>query len=208
VRILLVDDHAVVRGGLQRVLAERYPAAEFAQASTAAAGLSRVTLEAWSLVILDLSMPGRGGLDVLKEMREAAPGLPVLVMTMHAEEQYALRAFRAGASGYLTKGSAEEELLAAVEKILSGGKYVTAALAEVLAGAVGGARPRPHEELSDREFQVLRMIGAGRTVKQIGTELHLSEKTISTYRTRMLEKLKLETTSELVRYAIVNGLVD
>jgi two-component system invasion response regulator UvrY len=208
VRILLVDDHAVVRGGLQRVLAERYPAAEFAQASTAAAGLSRVTLEAWSLVILDLSMPGRGGLDVLKEMREAAPGLPVLVMTMHAEEQYALRAFRAGASGYLTKGSAEEELLAAVEKILSGGKYVTAALAEVLAGAVGGASARPHEELSDREFQVLRMIGAGRTVKQIGTELHLSEKTISTYRTRMLEKLKLETTSELVRYAIVNGLVD
>jgi two-component system invasion response regulator UvrY len=199
VRILLVDDHAVVRGGLQRVLAERYPAAEFAQASTAAAGLSRVTLEAWSLVILDLSMPGRGGLDVLKEMREAAPGLPVLVMTMHAEEQYALRAFRAGASGYLTKGSAEEELLAAVEKILSGGKYVTAALAEVLAGAVGGASARPHEEL---------MIGAGRTVKQIGTELHLSEKTISTYRTRMLEKLKLETTSELVRYAIVNGLVD
>jgi two-component system invasion response regulator UvrY len=208
VRILLVDDHAVVRGGLQRVLAERHPAAEFAQASTAAAGLSRVTLEAWSLVILDLSMPGRGGLDVLKEMREAAPGLPVLVMTMHAEEQYALRAFRAGASGYLTKGSAEEELLAAVEKILSGGKYVTAALAEVLAGAVGGASARPHEELSDREFQVLRMIGAGRTVKQIGTELHLSEKTISTYRTRMLEKLKLETTSELVRYAIVNGLVD
>jgi two-component system invasion response regulator UvrY len=208
VRILLVDDHAVVRGGLQRVLAERHPTAEFGQASTAAEGLARVASETWSLVILDLSMPGRGGLDVLKEMREARPELAVLVMTMHAEEQYALRAFRAGAAGYLTKGSAEDELLAAVEKILSGGKYVTAALAEVLAGAVGGASARPHEELSDREFQVLRMLGAGRTVKQIGTELHLSEKTISTYRTRMLEKLKLETTSELVRYAIVNGLVD
>jgi two-component system invasion response regulator UvrY len=207
-RILLVDDHAVVRGGLRRVLAERHPTAELGQAATAAEGLEQVARDAWDLVILDLSMPGRSGLDVLKEMREARPGLRVLVMTMHAEEQYALRAFRAGAAGYLTKGSAEEELLTAVEKVLGGGKYVSAALAEVLAGALGGATARPHEELSDREFQVLRMIGAGRTVKQISVELHLSEKTISTYRTRMLEKLKLETTSELVRYAIVNGLAD
>lgn len=207
-RVLLVDDHAVVRGGLQRLLAEHHPTAEFRQASTAAEGLACVTREAWSLVILDLSMPGRGGLEVLKEMREAQPGLAVLVMTMHAEEQYALRAFRAGAAGYLTKGSAEDELLVAVEKILGGGKYVSPALAEALAGALGGGAARPHEELSDREFQVLRMIGAGRSVKQIGVQLHLSEKTISTYRTRMLEKLKLETTSELVRYAIVNGLVE
>ena len=207
-KILLVDDHAVVRGGLQRLLAEHHPAAEFVQASTAAEGLAHVTREAWTLVVLDLSMPGRGGLDVLKEMRDVRPGLPVLVMTMHAEEQYALRAFRAGAAGYVTKGSAEEELVVAVEKILGGGKYVSAPLAEVLAGALGGLAARPHEELSDREFQVLRMIGAGRSVKQIGIDLHLSEKTISTYRTRMLEKLKLETTAELVRYAIVNDLVD
>ncbi len=207
-RILLVDDHALVRGGLRRLLVEHHPGAIFGEAESAAGGLATALGSAWDLVILDLSLPGRGGLDVLKDLREARPKLPVIVMTMHAEEQYALRAFRAGAAGYLTKGAAEEDVLAAVERVIAGGKYVTPTLAEALAGALGGGARTAHEELSDREFQVLRMIAAGRSVKQIALELHLSEKTVSTYRTRVLEKLQLDSTAELIRYAISNRIAE
>ncbi len=206
-KILLIDDHALVRGGLRRLLLEHHPGAVFGQAESASTGLATALASAWDLVVLDLSLPGRGGLDVLKDLHEARPQLPVIVMTMHGEEQYAVRAFRAGASGYLTKGAAEEDLIAAVEKVLAGGRYVTPKLAEALAGALGGAARAAHEELSDREFQVLRMIGDGRSVKQIALELHLSEKTVSTYRTRLLEKLQLDSTAELIRYAISNGIV-
>jgi two-component system, NarL family, invasion response regulator UvrY len=206
-RILLVDDHAIVRQGFRRLLAGEFTA-DFGDATHAHEALTRAIGERWDLVILDISLPGRSGLDVLKELHAAKPTLPVLVMTMHAADQYAIRAFRAGAAGYITKDCAPEELTNAVRKLLGGGKYVPPALAEKLATSIGSSEKPPHEELSDREFQVLRMFALGKTVSQIGRELHLSEKTISTYRTRMLEKMKLSTTAELVHYAIRNNLVD
>jgi DNA-binding NarL/FixJ family response regulator len=208
-RILLVDDHAVVRRGLRQILADGLPGATFGEASSAAEALDAVGRAEWDLVVLDISMPGRGGMDALKDIRGLRPRLPALVLSVHAEDQYALRAFRAGASGYLTKDSAPDQLVGAARKILEGGRYVTPAVAEQLAARLDadGGRP-PHEQLSDRELQVLRMIGGGKSVKEIGGELHLSEKTVSTYRTRVLEKLQLRTSADLIRYALHNGLVE
>jgi len=210
VRILVVDDHAVVRGGLRRLLSERFEGVTFGEAADGPEGVAMATNDSWELVILDLSLPGRSGLEALKEIHATRPKLPVLVMTMHSEEQYAVRAFRAGASGYVMKGAAEEDLVAAVEKTLAGGKYVTPELAEALATTVGGGggATLPHEALSDRELQVLRMLAAGKTVKDIGAELGLSAKTISTYRTRILEKMRMRTTAQIVRYALASGLVE
>ena len=209
IRVLLVDDHAMVREGLRRVLAEGFPAASIAEASSAADAMAAVERSAWDIVILDLSLPGRSGLEALKEMRARRGAMPVLVVTMYAEEQYAVRAFRAGASGFLTKDSPPDALIDAVRKVVNGGKYVTPALAETLASGLGTAhRVALHQELSDRELQVLRMLGAGLAVKEIAAELALSAKTVSTYRTRILEKMQLRTTAQLVRYALVAGLVD
>lgn len=205
-RILIVDDHAIVREGLRRILRDEIDGVTVDEATTAAEALAQARAHELDLVILDLSLPGRGGLDLLKELHQDRPSLPVLVMTMYSEEQYAVRAFRAGASGYLTKGSASTELTAAVRKVAAGGKYVTPTLAERLASSLSA--PQLHALLSDRELQVLRMLASGRTVKQIGHELSLSEKTISTYRTRLLDKLQLQTTAELIRYAVDAGLVD
>lgn len=210
-RILLVDDHTVVRSGVRRLLADAIAGTEFGEASSGQQGAELALGEAWDLVILDISLPGRNGLEALKQIATAKPRLPILVMTMHSEDQYAIRAFRLGASGYLTKDCAAAELIAAVRKLSEGGKYVTPALAETLLGSLsaGDASERPlHEQLSDRELEVLRLMAIGKTVTQIAAELHLSEKTISTYRTRTLAKLEMSTTAELVRYAIRAGLAE
>lgn len=207
-RILLVDDHGVVRRGILRLLADALPGTEFGEASRAQEAVERAVKEPWDLVILDISLPGRSGLDALKQIAAAKPRMPILVMTMHSEDQYAVRAFRAGASGYITKDCEPNELSAAVRKLTSGGKFVTPAVAEKLAGSLSTSAQPAHGRLSDRELEVLRLLATGKTVTQIGVELHLSEKTISTYRTRLLEKLGLTTTAELVRYAIQSGLAD
>jgi two-component system invasion response regulator UvrY len=209
VKILLIDDHAIVREGFRRILADTYPALECGEAGTAPDALARVKRSQWDLVVLDISLPRRSGLELLKEIRKLRPRVPILVMTMYAEDQYALRSFRAGAQGYITKNSPTEELVKAVQKLLEGGRYVSTALAEHLATTLTSEAGRPlHEALSDRELQVLRMLASGMSVKEIGYELNLSEKTISTYRTRVLEKMNMRTAAQLMRYAIRTDLVD
>jgi two-component system invasion response regulator UvrY len=205
----LVDDHTVVRRGIRDLLAEAFADAFFEEASTGEEALALVRQETFHLVVMDISMPRRGGMDALKEIQAELPKLPVLVLSHHAEEQYAIRALRAGAAGYLTKDCAADELVRAARKALSGGKYVTAALAEKLAGALtSGAGAHLHELLSDRELQVLRMLAQGKSIKEIAADLSLSEKTISTYRARILEKTNMKSNAELMRYALASGLVD
>jgi DNA-binding NarL/FixJ family response regulator len=207
--VLVVDDHAIVRRGIRELIAEAFPDASVTEATNADEVLARLDPWPWNLVILDIAMPGRGGMDALPQIHGAHPDTPVLVLSAHAEEQYAIRALRAGAVGYLTKDSATEELVLAVHKVLAGGTYVSASLAEYLARGIGNANGRPlHESLSDREFQVFCMLAAGKAVTQIAAELSLSDKTISTYRARVLEKLGMSSNAELVRYAIAAGLVD
>ncbi|HET6280012.1 MAG TPA: response regulator transcription factor [Polyangia bacterium] len=208
-RVLLVDDHAVVRRGIRDLLAEAFADAVFEEASTGEEALALVRKGAFQLVVLDISMPRRGGMDALKDIQAEMPKLPVLVLSQHAEEQYAIRALRAGAAGYLTKDCAADELVRAARKALSGGKYVSEKLAEKLAGELtSGVGARPHERLSDRELQVLRMLAQGRAVKEIAADLSLSEKTISTYRARILEKTNMKSNAELMRYALASGLVE
>jgi DNA-binding NarL/FixJ family response regulator len=208
-RVLLADDHAVVRRGIRELLAEAFTDAAFAEVSTAEDALAQVTAHPFDLVVLDISMPRRGGLDALKEIRVEAPNVPVLVLSQHAEEQYAIRALKAGARGYLTKRCATEELVRAARKIVAGGKYVSEELTERLVDVLaGGPGARPHERLSDREMQVLHMLAKGKLVKEIAAELSLSEKTVSTYRTRVLEKTNMRSNAELMRYALASGLLD
>jgi len=208
-RILIADDHALVRQGLQLILAGALKQAEFGETADSRQTLEAVLKHPWDLVILDLSMPGRNGLEALKGIKIQRPTLPVLVLSMHPERQFAERAFRAGAAGYLTKASAGAELLRAVERILAGGRYVSATLGEQLASELSeSGHGMLHEGLSDREFEILRLIASGRAVKEIAAELVLSVNTISTYRARILEKMKLQTTAELTHYAISNGLVE
>jgi two-component system, NarL family, invasion response regulator UvrY len=210
VKILVVDDHAIVREGLLRILTERFPDLECTEADSGPEALKQLRKGAWDLLILDLSLPGRNGLELLKEIHRLRPRLPVLVMTMYAVDQYALRSFRAGASGYVTKGSAPDDIVEAVTKLLAGGKYMSSALAEHLATTLFSqdtGRPL-HESLSDRELQVLRALANGQSVKEIAFDLKLSEKTISTYRTRVLEKMNMRTAAQLMRYAIRTHLVD
>ena len=208
-RILIVDDHAIVRGGLKQLLMERFPHALFGEAGNAAAALELLDNATWDVMLLDLAMPGRGGLDVLTQLKDIQPTTKVLVLTMHPVDQYAVRVLKSGAWGYLTKESASEEVVVAVETILAGGKYVTASLAELLVSDLNApAGKKPHEQLSDREYQVLRMLGAGKSVKEIGAELSLSVKTISTYRARVFEKLHFKTNVDVVRYVMREHLID
>lgn len=207
-RFLVADDHAVVRRGLREMLHEEFHDAVFAEAATAQEALDRAWKEAWDLIVLDISMPGRSGLDVLRDLRTASPGAAVLVQSMHAEDQFALRVLKAGAAGYITKDSMPEELLRAVKTVLQGRRYVSASLAEKLAAFMAADAARPaHERLSDREFQVLRMLATGKAVKDIGADLSLSVKTVSTYRARILEKLGLHTNLDLAHYAEREGLL-
>src|SRR5437016_10304942 len=208
-RILLADDHAVVRHGLKQILADEFKRAVFGEARNAQEALNSVWKENWDVVVLDITMPGRSGLEVLREIKKSRPKLPVLVLSMHPENQFAVRVLKRGASGYMTKESAPEELVGAIKKVLAGGRYVSPSLAEKLASYLAIDTPNPpHERLSDREFVVLRMIASGRTVSQIADELSLSVKTVSTYRTRILEKMGMTSNAELTHYAIKNELVE
>ncbi len=208
-RILLVDDHAVVRDGIKRMFESQSENVHFGEASTPHEAIRQTSEQEWDAVVLDLTLGERSGLEVLKELHRIRPRLPVLVLSMHSEEQYARRAFKAGASGYVTKDSTSTELMDAIRKILRGGKYVSPALAEklVLILESGADRP-PHELLSDREFEVMCLIASGKTVSEIADLLALSDKTISTYRARILEKMLMKTNAELTHYAIQNRLVD
>jgi DNA-binding NarL/FixJ family response regulator len=207
-KILIADDHAIVRKGLIKILKESDNGFYVDEAGHGQEALALVLRTSYELVLMDISMPGRGGLEVLKEMKSHRPHLPVLMLSMHPEEEYAFRALRAGASGYVTKDSAAEELIGAIRKVLSGGRYVSASLAEKFAFEMEANDGKPlHETLSDREYQVLRMIASGKTGTEIAQELSLSVKTISTYRSRILEKMRLKNNAELTRYAFENRLV-
>jgi two-component system invasion response regulator UvrY len=208
-KILLTDDHAVVRQGLKQILAAEFRKAEFGEASNTPEAIEKIWRETWDVAVLDISMPGRSGLEVLKEIKRSRPKLPVLVLSMHPEDQFAVRLLKAGAAGYMTKESAPAELVGAVKKVMAGGRYVSPALAEKMASylAVDVQNP-PHERLSDREFQVLRLIASGKPVSAIAKELSLSVKTISTYRTRVLGKMGMANSAELTHYAIQNHLVE
>jgi two-component system, NarL family, invasion response regulator UvrY len=207
-RILIADDHAVVRDGLRQLLADKYTNAIFGEAANTQQALDALDNADWDVMLLDLTMPGRGGLDVLGQARNIQPRTKILVLTMHPADQYAVRVLKAGAAGYLTKESASDEVVAAIEKALAGGTYVTAALAEKLISSMSAPEKKLHEQLSDREFQVLRMIAAGKSVKEMGAELALSVKTISTYRTRVFEKLKFKSNADAVRYVSAEHLLD
>jgi len=208
-RILLIDDHEVVREGVKKILNVKPDTTVFGEASAAPTALRLVREQDWDVVLLDLSLGGRSGLELLKELKQIRPRLPVLILSMHPEEQYARRAFKAGAAGYVTKDSSKAELVEAVSSVAAGGKYVSRALAEKLIFDLdrGSDRP-PHETLSDRELEVMRLLASGKTVTEIAALLSLSDKTISTYRARVLEKTGLNTNAELIRYAIENKLVD
>ena len=209
IRVLIADDHPIVRQGLQQILGDTPEMRVVGEATNGQEALDMVRAEAWDVVVLDISMPDHSGLDILKQLTSERPGLPVLVLSMYSEDQFAMRVLKAGARGYLTKESAPEELVKAIRKVVSGGTYVSACLAEKLAFDIGADSSKlPHEALSDREFQVLRLIAAGKSVKEIAAELSLSVKTVSTYRARLLEKMNLETNAELIHYAIQNHLID
>jgi two-component system, NarL family, invasion response regulator UvrY len=209
IKVLVADDHPVVRRGLVDIVTRGLGQAACGEAADSSQVLESVQRETWDLLILDVSMPGRSGLDILADLKRMRPKLPVLVLSVHSEEQYGKRALRAGASGYLGKETAPEELIGAIRHVLAGRRYLSPALAEKLAvnSLEEGDRP-PHEKLSDREFEVLRMIGSGKTTSQIAAELHLSVTTVSTYRARILEKMKMKTTAELMHYAVTNHLTD
>ncbi len=205
--VVIADDHAVVRRGLKQILLDRYPGASVAEADNAQGVLDLVSEQHWDIVVLDISMPGKSGVEVLKELKKLHPRLPVLILTTHPEEQYAIRMLRAGADAYITKETAPEQLLAAIQKVMSGGKYISHSVAELLAAKLSVAEESvPHETLSDREYQVLRLIAAGKTIGHIAGELSLSANTISTYRARILEKMRMTTNADLTRYVIENGL--
>jgi two-component system invasion response regulator UvrY len=209
IRVLIADDHAILRRGLKEILVRELDQVSCGEAEDARQALTEVQSHTWDLVILDISMPGRSGLDLLGDLRQTQPKLPILVLSMHAEDQYGKRALKAGAAGYMNKESAPEELIKAIRKLLAGGRYVSPALAEKLVLALNQDAGRPvHETLSSREFEILRMIASGKTVTQIAVELHLSPTTVSTYRTRILGKMNMATTADLIRYALQTHLVD
>ena len=209
IKVVVVDDHAVVREGLKRIITENVGMTVTGEAADGHEAMLVIKSEPCDVVLLDITMPNKNGLDVLKELHAESPRLPVLVLSMHGEDQYAIRVLRAGAAGYLTKDSAPAKLVQAIRKVVRGGKYVSPTLAERLVYDLGpGSDKAPHEILSDREYQVLCMISSGKTVTEIAEELSLSVKTISTYRVRILEKLKMKNNAEITRYAIKEGLVD
>ena len=208
-RILIIDDHEVVRRGVQHILEESFPHVEVGEAETAQKGIAAVRQEPWDLAIVDISLPDQSGLELLCELHSTAPQLPLMVLSLHPEEQYAVRAFRAGAKAYLTKHTAPEELTRAVKQVLSGRMYVTVSIGECMAGSLSKSPTGyEHHPLSEREFEVLVLLAQGKSVKHIAQSLTLSIKTVSTYRARLLDKLQLTTTAELIRYALDRHLVE
>lgn len=209
IRILIADDHPIVRAGLKQILSDAADMTVAAEAGDGHELLKLIRKGGCDVVLLDLAMPGLAGLDALKQVKAEKPDLPILVLSMHPEDQYGIRVLKSGAAGYLMKSAAPDQLVGAIRKVYRGGRYVSPALAEKMAFELqAGAGGLPHETLSDREYQVLCLIASGKTVKAIGEELSLSEKTISTYRARILEKMDMKTNSELTHYAIKLGLVD
>lgn len=207
-RILIVDDHAVVRRGLKDIVVDSFPGTEVLEAADVDSAEKLVGKESLSAVILDISLPGRSGLDLLRELRQSQPNLPVLVLSMHPEEQFAVRVLKSGAAGYLTKDSAPEELAVALRAILLGNKYIQPSVAVKLTSHLNAnGKNAPHERLSDREYEVLCMIGSGKTVSEIAGILSLSVKTVSTYRVRILEKMGMETSAQLTAYAVKHKIV-
>lgn len=208
IRLAIADDHPIVRQGLRRIASEDAGISVRGEASTAAELFRLLAQEAVDVVLLDVSMPGATFVDTLRELREKHPSIKVLVLSVHPEDQWAMRALRAGASGYLTKDHSPEQLVEAIRRVSRGGKYVSESLAETLAGMMDGGNPRAaHERLSDREFEVLRALGSGMTVKDIADQLQLSAKTVSTYRVRLLEKMGLKSKADLVRYVVQHDLL-
>jgi DNA-binding NarL/FixJ family response regulator len=205
-KILIVDDHTIFREGLKRILSEEFSGVVFGEACNATEALEQVWKRKWDIVLLDITMQGRSGIDVLKEIRNSAPDLPVLILSGHPEEQYAVRVIRAGAGGYLTKESASRELCNAIKRLLSGARYISANVAEQLAAEIQAPHKDPHEALSNREYQVMLLIAAGKAPKEIASELSLSAKTISTYRSRVLEKLHLKNNAEIMLYVVERKL--
>lgn len=207
-KVIIADDHSIVRKGLKQILLEEYPFAEVSEASNAEELIKTTMSGTWDVVITDLSMPGRSGLDALRQIREAFPKLPVLVLSMHPEDQYAIRVLKAGASGYLNKDTAQDELIQAMRKVLVGKKYISARVAEQMADVIeGNSDSALHESLSDREFDVLKMLAGGKSVSEIAVSLSLSSTTVSTYRARILEKMKMKSNADLTRYALENKLI-
>jgi two-component system invasion response regulator UvrY len=208
IKVLLADDHPVVRHGVRQILGEASDVYVGAEAGSAAEVMQRVREQRWDIVILDISLPGGNGIDLIGEIRRERPEARALILTMYSEEQYAVRAIKAGAAGFLNKESAPEKLIEALHKIAAGGRYVSAELAEALAVLVSGdAKGQAHERLSNREFEILKLLASGKTVSQVAQELSLSVKTISTHRMRILKKMDMKTNAELTHYAVRQGLV-
>jgi DNA-binding NarL/FixJ family response regulator len=208
VRALCVDDHAIFRQGVKQILVQYDRQVKIGEAATAEAAMQLARESRWDVVLLDLSLPDRSGLQVLTDLKREQPDLPVIVLSMHADDEYAVRALRIGASGYVTKESAPEELVAALQKVMRGGRYMTPALAEKIAFAYASptTAEKPHHTLSERELEVLQLIGAGRSLKEIAAMLSLSVKSVGTYRARVLEKMTMSTNADLIRYVIENNL--
>jgi DNA-binding NarL/FixJ family response regulator len=208
-KILIVDDHAIVRRGMISLLQEHFKDVEFGEAGDSREGLEAALAEHWDLVILDINIPGRNGLELTRDIRSAKPGLPLLMVSAHSERDYAMRALKLGVAGYVPKQSASDVLVSAVRRVLAGGRYVSPELAEHIAGALsGGPGEGSHETLSNRELQVLKLIASGKSLKEIGAELALSEKTVATYRARISDKMGLSSNVELTKYAMRHGLAD
>lgn len=207
-RILIADDHAIVRRGLKQILTEQYPFVEFGEAGDAESLIAMAIRETWDVVICDMNMPGRSGLDALQQLKQLTPKLPVLIMSMYPEEQYAVRVLKAGASGYLGKETIHDDLVRAIETVIGGKKFITPGIADKLANSFGVSTDLPlHELLSDREFDVFKLIAAGKSISDIATQLSLSATTVSTYRSRIMEKMNMRNNAELTRYAIENSLI-
>lgn len=209
IHVLIADDHAIVRQGLKQILSETDDLLVTGEADDGAEALNLARQQPWDVFLLDVSMPNRNGIDTLKQLKKEFPRLPVLILSMHPEEQYAVRALKAGASGYLTKQSAPELLVTAIRQVASGKKYLSPAVAQQLAEAISDNTDKsPHERITDREYQVLVMIAAGKTLTQIAEGLNLGVATVSTYRARLLEKMGLKSTAELIRYGLEHGLAE
>ncbi|MDP4265525.1 MAG: response regulator transcription factor [Bacteroidota bacterium] len=208
IKILIADDHAVVRKGLRQILLEEYPSAKIGEAADAEGLLAEVMKDEWTLVICDMNMPGRSGLDALTQIKHVAPQLPVLIMSMYPEDQYALRVLKAGASGYLGKDNIHDDIIKAVQTVQLGKKFITPTIAEKLANALGEENSlQPHEILSDREFDVFKLLASGKAVSEIAAQLSLSATTVSTYRSRIMEKMSMKSNAELTRYALEKSLI-
>ncbi|MGA2029273.1 MAG: response regulator transcription factor [Verrucomicrobiota bacterium] len=208
-KILIVDDHAIFRHGLKDILAMHFPGVTIGEANTGEGAVEQVRKADWNIVVLDVTMPGQNGVDVLREIKQIQPALPILMLSMHTEEQYALRVLEMGAAGYITKIKVPLEIVDAVKGILAGGKYISPAMAERLVEQLKfGAEKLPHDRLSDREYQVMHLTSSGKSLKEIASELSISVQTVSTHRARILKKMGLHTSAELIRYTFENDLVD